>query len=54
VQGPEPDLGCDRFLKTRRHRVETDLWKAIKVINFLRSVLAPARARRSEAAVETA
>ncbi|MGK4001423.1 NAD(P)-binding domain-containing protein [Sorangium sp. So ce1036] len=49
IQGPEPDIGRDRFLKTPRHRVETDLWKAIKVINFFRSVLNPARAARESA-----
>lgn len=45
VRGPEPDIGRDRFLDTPRHRVETDLWKAIKVINFLRSVLRPKKER---------
>lgn len=43
VEGPEPDIGRGRFLDTPRHKVETDLWKAMKVINFLRSVLDPAR-----------
>jgi thioredoxin reductase len=49
VQGPEPDIGRDRFMKTPRHRVEADLWKAIRVINFLRSVLNPTHAARSDA-----
>ncbi|WP_394850846.1 NAD(P)-binding domain-containing protein [Pendulispora brunnea] len=41
VRGPEPDIGRGQFLNTPRHRVETDLWKAIKVIQFFRSVLNP-------------
>jgi hypothetical protein len=48
VQGPEPDIGRDNFIKTPRHRVETDLWKMIKVINFLRTVLG-SRTSRAEA-----
>jgi len=45
VQGPEPDVGRDGFIKTARHRVETDLWKMIKVTNFLRTMLTSKDAR---------
>jgi thioredoxin reductase len=47
VRGAEPDIGRGRYLATQRHKVETDLWKAIKVMNFLRSVLNPAHAGRA-------
>lgn len=29
------DLGKDRFIKTRRHEFEVDLWKFIKSVNFM-------------------
>lgn len=37
--GPAPDLGHDRFVKTKRHNFEVDLWRYIKTLNFLTAKL---------------
>jgi len=36
-QGPAPDLGHERFIKTDRHSYEVDLWKLILALNFLKN-----------------
>jgi len=36
-QGPAPDLGHERFIKTDRHSYEVDLWKLIAAANFLKN-----------------
>jgi len=36
-QGPAPDLGHERFIKTDRHSYEVDLWKLISALNFLKN-----------------
>ncbi|QCN99957.1 hypothetical protein D3093_32510 (plasmid) [Azospirillum argentinense] len=38
-RGPGPDLGQDHFLRSDRHDIEVDLWKFIKLLNFLRTKL---------------
>jgi hypothetical protein len=41
-QGPEPDLGQGRFIKSERHRVEVDLWMYLRFLSALRAKLARA------------
>jgi cation diffusion facilitator CzcD-associated flavoprotein CzcO len=38
-QGDNPDLGQHRFVSTKRHAFEVDLWKYIKTLNFLTAKL---------------
>ncbi len=39
-QGPNLDLGQDIYIKTPRHKLEVDMWKFIKAVNFLSTKLA--------------
>lgn len=38
-QGPNPDLGHEKYIKTKRHKLEVDLWKFIKAVNYLTTKL---------------
>jgi cation diffusion facilitator CzcD-associated flavoprotein CzcO len=37
----DPDLGNDRYLRSRRHEFEVDLWKFVRTLNWFRSKLEP-------------